>query len=211
MTTTLYYSPGAASLVVHWLLIELGEPFELRLVDFAKQEQKSPAYLALNPSGVVPTLLVDDVALSEAAAIVMHLADTHPAAELAPAPGTVDRAHYYQWMLVLANMLQPCFRAFYYPDEPAGPDNVDLVKARAGERAAACFDTLDAHLRANGPYLLGARPCAADFQLTMLMRWSRNLARPALQWPELRAHAMRMTARPSFRALYAAEGLVEWP
>ena len=211
MTMTLYYSPGAASLVVHWLLLELGEPFELRLLDFAKKEQKSAAYLAINPSGVVPTLVVDGVALSEAAAIVMHLADTHPAAQLAPAPGTVERARYYQWMVFLANMLQPCFRAFYYPDEPAGAENAEVVKDRAGERAAACFDTLDAHLRANGPYLLGERPCAADFQLTMLLRWSRNLRRPGLDWPALREHAMRMTARPAFRAMYAAEGLVEWP
>ena len=51
--TTLYYSPGAASLVVHWLLIELGEPHELQLVDFASRAQKSPEYLRLNPSGVV--------------------------------------------------------------------------------------------------------------------------------------------------------------
>ena len=211
MPMTLYYSPGAASLVVHWLLIELGEPFELRRLDFDRKEQKSDAYLAINPSGVVPTLVIDDVALSEAAAIVMHLADTHPEAGLAPAEGTVDRARYYQWMVYLANMLQPCFRAFYYPDEPAGPEHAEAVKARAGERAAACFDILDAHLREHGPYLLGERVSAADFQLAMLMRWSRNLQRPALGWVELRAHAMRMTSRPSFRALYAAEGLVEWP
>jgi glutathione S-transferase len=71
------------------------------------------------------------------------------------------------------------------------------VKARAGERAAACFDTLDAHLRANGPYLLGERPCAVDFQLTMMMRWSRNLRRPALEWTALRErrHAHDRAAR----------------
>ena len=54
---SLYYAPGAASLLVHWLLIELGVPHELRLVDTKAGQQKSPEYLALNPNGVVPTLI----------------------------------------------------------------------------------------------------------------------------------------------------------
>ena len=59
MSTTLYYSPGSASMLAHWLLIELGVPHELRLVDTAAKAQKSPEYLALNPNGVVPTLVAD--------------------------------------------------------------------------------------------------------------------------------------------------------
>ena len=55
---TLYYSPGAASMVVHWLLIELGVPHELQLVDTSTGAQKAPEYLALNPNGVLPTLVV---------------------------------------------------------------------------------------------------------------------------------------------------------
>lgn len=207
---TLYYSPGAASLVVHWLLIELGLPHELRELDFEAKAQKSAEYLRLNPSGVVPTLVVEGRPLTEAAAIVLHLADTHPDAGLAPAVGTPARADYYRWMFYLANMLQPAFRAWYYADEFAGPDNVPLVKARAEKRAEACFDLLDAHLAANGPYLLGERMSAADFYLTMLMRWSRNLPRQALDWPALRTLAERMRALPSFARLYAAEGLSEW-
>ena len=77
-------------------------------------------------------------------------------------------------------------------------------------RIEAAWGRIDAHLAANGPYLLGAAPCVADFYLTMLMRWSRNMPRPATDWPHLAAHAGRMKARPSFKALYAAEGLEEW-
>ena len=62
---TLYYSPGTASLVVHWLLIELELPHELRLVDFDSKQQKSPEYLKLNPSGVVPTLVVEGQVLTD--------------------------------------------------------------------------------------------------------------------------------------------------
>ena len=209
--TTLYYSPGAASLVVHWLLLELGESCDLQLVDFASKAQKSPEYLRLNPSGVVPALVLDDgQVLTESGAIVMHLADTHPEARLAPPVGSLERARYYQWMHYLANMLQPQFRAWWYPDEPAGAELAEVVMQRAAERAARCFDTLDAHLAANGPYLLGERLSAADFQLTMLMRWSRKMPRPATDWPALERLAHAMRARPSFKALYAREQLTEW-
>ena len=208
--TTLYYSPGAASLSVHWLLIELELPYQLQKVDFASKAQKSPEYLKLNPSGVVPTLVMGGEALTESGAIVMHLADAHPAARLAPPVGSLERAHFYQWMHYLANMLQPQFRAWWYPEEPAGAEHVETVKQRAAERATACFETLDAHLAASGPWLLGERLSAADFQLTMLMRWSRNLPRPATDWPALDRLAKAMRARPSFKTLYAREELTEW-
>ena len=100
---TLYYSPGAASLVVHWLLIEIGAKHELRKLDLAAGEHKRADYLALNPNGVVPTLLVHGEPLSEAAALVLHLADVHPSFGLAPEPGSIERGRYYQWILHLAN------------------------------------------------------------------------------------------------------------
>ena len=83
---SLYYAPGAASLVVHWLLIELDAPHELRLVDTQARQHKSAEYLALNPNGVVPTLIDDGKPLYEAAALVLHLADRHAQSGLAPAP-----------------------------------------------------------------------------------------------------------------------------
>lgn len=207
---TLYYSPGTASLVVHWLLIELDVPHELKLVDFESKQQKSPEYLKLNPSGVVPTLVLDGQVLTESSALVMHLADAHPEAKLAPPVGSKERAQYYQWMFYLANAVQPLFRNWYYADETAGPDNAEAVKDSARRRLEACFENLDAHLAANGPFLLGERLSAADFQLTMLMRWSRNLPKQAIAWPHLARLASLMKARPSFKALYASEQLSEW-
>lgn len=207
--TTLYYSPSTASLVVHWLLIELDVPHELRTLDLEAREHKQPAYLALNPAGVVPTLVVDGVAITEAAAIVMHLADAHPAAGLAPATGTLARAHYYQWVCFCANTLQPAYRAWFYPDEPAGPAHADDVKAAARARIEDAWARVAAHLDGRA-YLLGDDRSAADFLLTMLMRWSRNMPRPAHTWPALAAHAARMKALPSFREVYRREGLTDW-
>ena len=207
---TLYYAPGAASLVVHWLLIEIGARHELRKLDLAAREHKRPEYLALNPAGRVPTLLIHGEPMTEAAAMVMHLADAHPNFGLAPTPGTVERARYYQWIVFLANTLQPAFRDWYYPEEAAGPEHADAVRTRAAETIDAAWDQVEAHLAKRGPYLLGPSVSAADFLLTMLMRWSRNLPRQATGWPQLGALAQRMKARPGFRLLYEREGLQEW-
>jgi glutathione S-transferase len=206
----LYYSPGAASLLVHWLLIELGVPHELRVVDFASKQQKSPDYLALNPSGVVPTLVLDGRPMTEAAAIALYLAEEYPLAKLVPPVEDPAHRDCLQWMFHLAQAVQSLFRIWWYPHEVAGEAQADAARAHVQPRIEAAWGRIDAHLAAKGPYLLGAAPCVADFYLTMLMRWSRNMPKPATEWPHLAAHAVRMKARPSFAALYAAEGLEEW-
>jgi glutathione S-transferase len=207
---TLYSAPSTASLVVHWFLIELGLPHEVRNVDLEAGEQKSPEYLKLNPAGVVPTLVLDGEVICEAAAIVMHLADLHAEAGLAPASGSPERAQYYQWMFFLANTLQPAYRAYFYPKEPAGEANVNAAKEHARQRIEAAWDRVATFLTANGPYLLGSRLSAADFMMTMLMRWSRNMPKPTDTWPTLHEHARRMKARPSFSEVYARQGLTDW-
>lgn len=208
---TLYFSPGAASLVVHWLLIELGVPHELRKVDTAAGEQKRAGYLAINPNGVVPAFVEDDGTVRiEAAAIAMTLADRGGAGRLAPAQDAPERAAYHQWMFHLANAVQPLFRIWWYPHEVAGPENAELARACVLPRIEAAWQRLDDHLAANGPYLLGDSPSAADFYLVMLLRWSRGMPRPGDAWPHLGALARAMKARPSFAELYAREGLTEW-
>ena len=207
---TLYYSPGAASLVVHWLLLELDVPHELHKLDLDARDHKQPAYLVLNPAGLVPTLVVDGVPVTEAAAISLYLVEAYPRLELAPPPGTRERAAYYQAMFFLANTLQPAYRGWFFPTEPAGPASADAAKAAARARIEAAWTQLDAQLAARGPYLLGARPTTPDFMLTMLMRWSRNMPRTALEWPALARLATAMKARPTWKELYAREGLTEW-
>ena len=211
METTLFYSPGTASLVVHWLLIELQVPHTLVPLDFERREHKSQAYLKLNPAGVVPTLVIDGEAITEAAAIVMHLADLHPAANLVPAPGTPQRAAYYQWMLFMANTLQPAYRTWFYPAEAAGEANADAAREHARLKLEGAWEQVASHLDSQaGPFLLGDVPTAADFMLTMLMRWSRNMPRPTDSWPVLHAYATRMKSMPSYVKTCSEEGLTDW-
>lgn len=210
MSIVLYGSPSTASLVVHWLLIELGIEHEVRMLDFGRGEQTSPDYLAINPQGRVPTLVIDDQVLTESTAIAMQLADLYPDAGLAPAVGTPARGDYYRWMAFCAYTLMPAYRAWFYPHEPAGPAQVERVKASAAQVLERAWQQVADHLVAGGPYLLGERRSAADFVLTMLMRWSRNMPAPSDRWPALAAHAARMKALPSFAEVYRREGITDW-
>ncbi|HDS1124064.1 TPA: glutathione S-transferase family protein [Stenotrophomonas maltophilia] len=210
MSTTLYGSSSTAALVVHWLLIELGIEHELVLLDFDAREHKAAQYLALNPAGVVPTLMIDGLVLTEAAAIALYLADRHPDAGLLPAVGTPQRGDAYRWMFWCANTLQPAYRAWFYPHEVAGEAHVQASREMARQRLEAAWQQVATHLQAHGPYLLGATPCVVDYMLVMLMRWSRNMPTPSDTWPALKAHASTMKARPAFAEVYRREGITDW-
>ena len=207
---TLYYSPGAASLAVHWMLIELGEPHELKKVDMEAGEHRQPEYLKLNPNGFVPAMVVDGTPLYESAALLMLLAERHPQAGFAPPPGSPQRGPYMTWMFHLSNTLQAAYKDWFYPERPAGSDAVEGAKASARARIESCWDRVEAQIRSGGPYLVGDRVGAADFLATMLMRWSRNMPKPATEWPTIANYVARMKGRPSFKTLYAREGLTEW-
>lgn len=207
---TLYYSPGTASMVVHLALLEIGGPFTLKLVDFDQGAQRDPEYLKLNPQGVVPTLVIDGKPMTESAAILMMLADRHPEANLAPPLGTAARDAWYQWIVYLSNGLAATYRFWFYPPDLGTPEHTAETRAALQKKIATVWDRLDAHLAANGPYLLGENMSGADLLLLMLMRWSRNMPHPVTEWPTLKRYADRMRQRESWAKLYAAEGLTEW-
>lgn len=210
MRTTLYGSTSTASLVVHWLLIELGIEHELVLLDFDTREHKSADYLALNPAGRVPTLLIDGQVLTEAAAIALYLADRHPQAALLPAVGAPARGEAYRWMFWCANTLQPAYRAWFYAHEAAGGECIEAVRAMARQQLESAWQHVATHLQSGGPYLLGDAPSVVDFMLVMLMRWSRNMPTPSDHWPVLKAYADRLKARPAFAEVYRREGITDW-
>ena len=207
---TLYYSPGTASMVVHLALLEIGAPHELRLVDFDAGAQRDPDYLKLNPRGVVPTLMIDGRPMSESAAILMLLAERHPEAGLAPAPGSPEREAWLQWIVYLSNTLMSTYRFWFYPPELGAAEHTPAVHAALQKKIEGVWDMLEAQLQANGPYLLGKDFSGADLLLAMLMRWSRNMPRPVTEWPALKQLADLMRARPSWKKLCQIEGLSDW-
>ena len=206
----LYYSPGSASLAVHLALIELGVPYELRRIHFDTRQQKSPEYLKLNPNGMVPTLIIDGTPYYECAALLMMLAERHPEANLAPSPGSEKRADYLKWIVHFANTLQPAFRQWFYPAEHGPAAQEAEVKALASQKAEAAWERLANQIDSAGPYVLGGELGLIDLYATMLMRWSRNMSKPATEWPQLNNLAGLVKARPSWNRLYEEEELTEW-
>jgi len=206
---TLYYSPATASLAVHWLLIELNVAHELKLVDFESKQQKSAEYLKINPNGTVPTLIVDGAPRAECAALLMLLAERHPEGRLAPALDSPDRAEYLQWMLYLADTVQPAFRAWFYPHEPAGEANIEAAKTQARQKLEAVWERIDSHL-SNRSYVVGRSLSVTDLLATMLMRWSRNMPKPATNWPNIKSYVQRMRAMPAFIKVNQIEKLTDW-
>jgi glutathione S-transferase len=207
----LHYYPSNASLAPHILLEEMGLPFELKLVDRTRDAHKSPEFLKLNPNGLIPVLVDGDLVLYEAAAICLHLADTHPEQQLAPPLGTAERAQFYKWLVWMTNTLQPALIRYYYPDRLVDPGNTEgAAQARRQAEASVgpMLDQLEAQLAASGgPWLLGERYGACDPYAFMLCRWTRNFARPARSLPQLGAYLQRLLQRPAVQRAVATEQL----
>jgi len=210
----LHYAPSTAAMAPHILLEELGLPFGLRMVDSSAGAHKTPDYLRLNPNGLVPVLTDGDLVLYESAAICLHLCDSHPQAGLAPAVGTVERAHFYKWLVWMTNTLQNSLMAYFYPHRLVDPGNTAgaaEVKAQAELRVGGLLAQLDAELaRHGGPWLLGQNYSALDPYALMLCRWTRYFASaPARTFPHLGPYLQAVLARPAVQRVFASEKLAQ--
>jgi glutathione S-transferase len=107
---TLYFAPGSSSMAVHIALHEIGAPFEGRPLSFKNQDLRAPEFLALNPEGKVPVLLIDGRPLTEVAAILFYLAKRFPDAELLPRGDVEAEAQALSWMSFIASTLHPARR-----------------------------------------------------------------------------------------------------
>lgn len=209
---TLYYFPGNASFAPHVLLRELGASFTLRLVDRAAGELKQPAFLTLNPNGVIPVLVDGDLVLYESAAICLHLADTHPQVQLLPSLGTPERAQAYKWLIWATNTLQAALNDYFHAERKVDAGNSEgalQVKTHAQARVGELLTQIDQYLAAHGqPWFLGERFSALDPFLFMLCRWTRGFSQqPAREYPNIAPYLARVLARPAVQEAFAAEGL----
>ena len=211
----LHYYPGNASMIAHIVLREAGLPFELIRVDRESGAQRSPAYLALNPNGLIPVLVDHGLVLYETAAICLHLADRRPQAGLAPPPGSGERAQLYKWLFWMSNALQPTLMHYFYPERMVDDGNAAgaaQVRMHAQVRAGTLVDQVQAQLAGHGgPWLLGDRFGLADAYGFVLCRWTRGFAGPAAaparERPVVGAWLARVASRPSVQRVFADEGL----
>jgi glutathione S-transferase len=213
----LHYYPSNASMIPHILLRELKLPFELKLVDRTKGAHKSAPYLKLNPNGLIPVLEDGKLVLYETAAICLHLVDTHAQANLAPAPGTPERGHFYKWLIWMTNSLQATMVPYFYPErwvDEGHTAGAAQVRTHAQQRIGELLSQLDTQLASHGkPWLLGEAYSALDPYAFVLCRWTRGFkgpaAKPAREWPQLGAYLQRMLERPAVQRVMADEGLAQ--
>ncbi len=187
---TLYYSPGSSSMATHIALNEVGAPFELRLTALHKEENRSPEYLAVNPEGKVPALVIDGrPPLTEVAATLWYLARRYPEAGLLPQYGDIEgEARVISWMSFIAATIHPARRA----GDERWREVFHLAEQRLGsnEWAVDKYSIADIHL------------------FRLYWRFVTTLQPAPGSYPNLSAHHDRMVARPAVRRTLEAEAAV---
>ena len=190
---TLYMAPGSSSMAVHIALHEvalhgISLPFEIERLSFQKKEMKTPEYLALNPEGAVPLMLIDGRPLTQVAACLFYLAKTHPEAKLLPANDPETEAQAISWMSFIAATVHPARR-------------------QGVEHASTIFALADRRL-GDRTWALG-RYSIADIHLFRLYWRFANSAKPAPgSFPNLAAHYDRMMARPAVQRTCEIEAAI---
>ena len=202
--TTLCYAKMTCSIGIHVLLEEVGKPYDLRIVNFAKKEQKSPEYLALNPKGKVPALIRDDGSvLTEFAAIATWLAMTNPDRKLMPTDAESIARTLEALDFAVGTLHMLSWRMFRRPDAYSdNPAEHEQLKERGRTAMLAAFDVVDQQL-AGRDYLTGEFSIA-DAALYYTEHWAGAFAGWELP-PNVAAHFERMKARPSVQANLALE------
>ncbi len=187
MALTLYTNPQSRGRIARWMLEEVGEPYEARLLDFGLG-MRIPEYLAINPMAKVPALVHDGRVVTEVPAILCYLAEAFPQAGLMPE----DRAGFYRWMFFGAGPveyavtnksmgwevqdLQAQGRLGYGSFERV----IETLKGELSSRDYLCdgrFSVVDVYLGSQVGFglLSGSIPAEPEFQAY----WDRIKARPA--------------------------------
>jgi len=186
---TLYFSPGSSAMATHIALHEIGVPFEAKLISLAKGQQHAPEYLAINPEGKVPTLLIDGWKLTEVAATLYYLAKRYPEAGLWPQGGLAAEAEAISWMSFTAATVHPARR-------------IGL------ERWREVFKFADPRLGSN-EWAAGGHYSIADIHLFRLYWRFKTTTSPAAgEYPSLDAHFARIMARPAVQKTIEIESRI---
>jgi len=182
---TLYFSPGSSSMAPHIALHEIGVPFEAKPLSLAAKDTRTPAFLAVNPAGKVPTLLIDGRVLTEVAGILFYLARSHPEAKLLPQNDPEAEAQVVSWMSYIASTIHPARR-------------------EGLEAAREVYKVADRKL-GNSGWIVGQYSIADIHLFRLFWRFRNSLEPKPGDFPNIEAHYERMMARPAVKKTIEVE------
>lgn len=200
----LYSAPGTCATAMHIALEWIGKPYEVEHLDFAGM--KSPEYLKLNPSGVVPTLVDGDLALPEGMAILLHLVDQNPDANIGPAFGSKDRTELHRWLVYLSGTLHPYFWPFFMPMRfTTDNSGHDAVKGASRILVEKALTQIDEHLEGR-EWMVGDNKSVADAFLYPMANWAYGWPKSTASYPNIDRIIRKLAADPAVLAVHAAQG-----
>ena len=193
-----YHAPNTRSAAIRWLFEELGNPpHEMKALNLSKGEHKTPAYMAINPMGKVPTLVAGGTVITETAAIALYLADLFLDAGLAPEIADAARGTYLRWIVFNQAAVEPAVTDLAMKREPGSPGMMSYGTYDA------TIDALTGAL-AKGPYILGDRFSAADVIVGSGVRWML-MFKLLPERREFTSYASRLAARPALQRAIAKD------
>lgn len=203
MTYVLYGDKGSGAFCVEAALVEAGAPYEFQTVSLDKNEQKSSAFMAINPSGKIPALrLPSGEIATETAALLLIVAEHHPQAALLPPVGTPERAQVLRWIAFMASEIYPMVEIYDYPARfaPEG-ESAEALKRKASDRIRERILAVEQAVA--GPWLLPSGFSVADIYVAMFSRW-----RPCRDWrgenfPKIVALATRLSQRQAIAPVWS--------
>ena len=201
---TLYLAPGTCAQAVHIALHDADAPHTVHPLDFAAAEQRSPAYLAVNPRGRVPALVTEQGTLTEVPALLMFIAQSFPAAKLAPLDDPYRLAQLQGFTSFLCSTVHVAHahkrRGARWADDAAA---IEAMQRKVPANMTEIFEHIESDwLR--GPWVFGEDYTVADPYLFTIAEWLEGDDVDVSRFPKLLAHRARMQARESVQRAKAA-------
>lgn len=210
----LFYAPNACSLAPHIALNEAGADFEAVLVDTKNGEQRSAAYLAVNPKARVPSLATDQGILTEVPVLLAYIARRFPDANLAPLAWKTpaDQFDFFEMQsfnTYLASTIHITYAHLFRPERYADTDAAKAdMKAKVAGNLATQLQLVEDRFADGREWVHGAHYTVSDPYLYVFTRWlDREGAGGIDRFPKLTAHRARMQARPAVQKTLEREGL----
>jgi len=153
----LFYAPGSCALASHIALEETGASYETVRLDFGANEQRKPEYLAVNPKGRVPALATDRGILTETPAILAYVAQSFPAARLAPLDDAFAFGRIQAFNSYLCSTVHVAhahrFRGYRWVDAE-DEASIAAMRKKVPQSVGECFDLIEREMFA-GPWVMG--------------------------------------------------------